>query len=144
LAWKFDRLNNPYFNKARWHHPYVAVDIEPARGFDARARLLVQSYLDALVAGNLGSALRHLGMPADGNTNALAELPIIRRSSSISIVSTRRGGDQEQVEADILSSGREYFEVFHVAHDGPAVRIVDRFYIPVNHSAQVAAHFIHK
>jgi len=36
------------------------------------------------------------------------------------------------VDADIRGRKGEYFEVFYVAADGPAVRITDRYYIPVS------------
>jgi hypothetical protein len=139
FTWKFDRRNNPYFNRTRWRHPYVA-DTSP---FGMRARLSVRSYLHALVAGNLSAALMHLGLPANGDTNALGELPIISRESTVAIVGSKPQADgSEQVQADITTAGREYFAVFAVAHDGPATRIVAHYYIPVNRSAQVAARAI--
>jgi hypothetical protein len=137
IAWKFDPHNNPYFNSLRWRHPFVQPQVG---GFAARARLSVQSYLQALVAGNVSGALAHLGLPRSSGTAALAELPIISRKSTVSIVASRpRPDGGELVEADILSGGHEYFEVFHVARDGPAVRIVDRYYIPVNRRSELAA-----
>lgn len=135
VAWKFDRRNNPYFNHARWRHPYIA----DASTFGARARLTVKSYLRAIIAGNFPAALAHLGMPADADSSALAELPIVARGSAVAIVGSKPQSDgKEQVQADITTRGREYYEVFYVAHDGPAVRIVDRYYIPVNRPAEVA------
>jgi hypothetical protein len=105
-----------------------------------RARLHVRSYLSALVAGNLSSALIHLGMPANGDTNALAELPIITRDTAVAIVGSKPQPDgSEQVQADITTAGREYFAVFAVAHDGPAERITAHYYIPVNRRAQIAS-----
>jgi hypothetical protein len=139
LAWKFDRRNNPYFNPVRWRHPYVA-DVTP---FGMRARLSVRSYLHALIAGNLSAALIHLGMPPTADTTALAELPIISRSTSVAIVGSKPQPDgSEQVQADITTSGREYFAIFGVQHDGPATRIFAHYYIPVNRSAQIAARAI--
>jgi hypothetical protein len=136
VAWKFDPRNNPYMNRLRWRHPYVADDTP----FGMRARLNVRSYLHALVAGNLSAALVRLGMPANGDTNALAELPIITRESTIAIVGSKPQPDgSEQVQADINTAGREYFAVFAVAHDGPAMRITAHYFIPVNRSAQIAA-----
>lgn len=134
VAWKFDPVNNPYFNRARWSHPYQA---DPSL-FGQRARTIVSSYLHALVAGDLRSALHHLGMPATADTNVIAELPIVTRRTTIEIVASKPSGRFEQVSADIVTDGREYYEVFYIAHDGPAARIMDRYYIPVNHSAQVA------
>jgi hypothetical protein len=137
IAWKFDPHNNPYFNVQRWRHPYIE---PPSTGFAARARLSVRSYLNALVAGNTSLALMHLGLPRTAGRAALAELPIVTRKSSVAIVSSRSQVDgRELVEADIVSGGHEYFEVFHVARDGAAVRIVDRYYIPVNRRSMVAA-----
>lgn len=134
VAWKFDPANNPYFNRARWRHPFLADSSQ----FGQRARLSVRSYLHAIVAGDLGSALEHLGMPRSADTNAIAELPIISRRTMVAIVGSKPSGDKEQVAADIVTDGREYYEVFYVAHDGPAERITDRYYIPVNRRAQVA------
>ena len=134
-AWKFDPSNNPYFNRARWHHPYVA----DSTLFGQRARVSVQSYLHAIVRGNLSAALVHLGLPPNGNTNALAELPIMRRSSMFAIVGSKPQADgREQVQASIVTGKREYFAIFSVERDGPATRIVDHYFIPVNKSAQVA------
>lgn len=134
VAWKFDPGNNPYFNRTRWHHPYFA----DASLFGERARTNVRSYLHAIVAGNLSTALTHLGMPASAGTNAIAELPIITRSTRIAILGSKPAGDREEVQAAITTAGREYYEVFYVAHDGPATRIAERYYIPVNRRAQVA------
>jgi hypothetical protein len=135
-GWKFDRSNNPYFNRARWHHPYLA----DRSLFGARARLTVHGYLDAVVAGNLRQALRHLGLPADGNTNAITELPIVTRGTSVAILgSTPQIDGREKVQADIVTRGREYFETFYVEQDGAATRIADRYYIPVNRRAEIAA-----
>lgn len=134
-AWKFDPHNNPYFNRQRWRHPYVA----DSTIFGQRARVNVQSYLHAIARGDLSGALVHLGLPRNGNTNALAELPIVRRSSMFAIVGSKPQADgREQVQADIVTGKREYFAVFSVERDGPATRIVDHYYIPVNKSAQVA------
>ncbi len=136
VAWKFDPRNNPYMNPQRWHHPYKS----DASLFGARARLSVQSYLHALVAGNLQAALVHLGMPPTGDTNALAELPIITRSSMVAILGSNVQPDgKEKVQANIMTGKREYFAVFWVERDGPATRIVDHYYIPVNRSAQIAS-----
>jgi hypothetical protein len=136
VAWKFDRANNPYFNRSRWHHPYVA----DRSVFGARARLTVRGYLAALVSGDLREAMRHLGLPPGGDTNAITELPIVARSSSVAITGSSPQVDgREKVEANIVTRGREYYEVFYVEQDGPAMRIADRYYIPVNRSAQIAA-----
>lgn len=132
VAWKFDRRNNPYFNPKRWRHPYVA-DESP---FGTKARWSVRAYLTALIEGNLSAALVRLGMPPNGNTNALAELPIITRGTNASIVGSKPQADgKEQVQADIVTGGREYYAVFWVARDGPAIRIVDHYYIPVSRVA---------
>lgn len=121
--------------RARWSHPFVA----DASQFGVRARLSVRSYLHALVEGNLPAALSHLGIPADGDTSALTELPIVTRSTNVEILGSRpQTGGNEQVQAEIRTGEREYYEVFDVARDGPAMRIVDRYYIPVNRRAQVA------
>ncbi|HKU66493.1 MAG TPA: hypothetical protein VJP85_01840 [Candidatus Baltobacteraceae bacterium] len=136
VAWKFDRRNNPYFNRERWRYPYVA-DASP---FGTRARWSVRAYLSALVEGNLSAALVRLGLPPNGNTNALGELPIITRATNVAIVGSKLQNDgSEQVQADITTAGREYFAVFSVTRDGPAIRIVDHYYIPVNRRAQIAA-----
>lgn len=135
IAWKFDRGNNPYFNRARWKHPF-AVDRSL---FGTRARLSVRAYLHEVVAGNLNAALSHLGLPAGSNKSAIAELPIVKRGTMVAILGSRPQRDgTEQVQADIVTGGREYYEIFSVGHDGPAVRIVDHYYIPVNRRAQVA------
>lgn len=137
VAWKFDRRNNPYFNRERWHHPYV--EPKDISHFGQRARLSVASYLHAVRSGNLTAALVHLGLPRTASTSAIAELPIVSSSSRLTIVGSKKLADgSEQVQADIVTRGREYFEIFSVAHDGPATRIVEHYYIPVNRSAQIA------
>lgn len=118
-----------------WHHGYVA----DTSAFGARARLSVHSYLAALVAGNLPAALRHLGLPRDADTNAVSELPIVSRGTSVAILGSKPSSGGEQVQADIVTAGREYYEVFYVVKDGPAVRITDRYYIPVNRRAEIAS-----
>lgn len=135
VAWKFDRQNNPYFNRLRWKHPYVT-----DAAFDGdRARVSVHQYLHALVVGNLGEALGHLGLPRTAATTAISELPIVRRNTRVTIVGSKRvKGGAEDVQADIVTGTREYYEVFHVTKDGPAIRIADRYYIPVNRPAVVA------
>ncbi len=141
LAWKFDRLNNPYFNRVRWRHPFVErYAWAPRPRFVDQARLSVRSYLRALALGDTHSALAHLGLPPTADTKALAEMPIVSRASTVAIVGSKTQADgNEQVQAEINTDGREYYEVFAVARDGPALRIVDHYYIPVNRSAQVAA-----
>lgn len=140
--WKFDRSVNPYFNKhARpWHdvaRRTAAVRVGPENPFEARARLAVRGYLDAVIAGNTASALQHLGMPADGDPNAISESSIISRGARAAIVAVKPGADgQTRVQVDITGRRGEYFEVFSVAHDGPAVRITERYYIPVNRTAE--------
>jgi hypothetical protein len=118
-VWKFDRRNYAYF-------------ATPHQTLPQRAKLLVQSYLNAMIAGNTRSALRHLGLPPDADLVNLSEVPIISRHSSARIVWVKPQADgMAQVDADIHGRGGEYFEVFYVAEDGPAVRITDRYYIPV-------------
>lgn len=132
LAWKFDPHNNPYVDRPR----RGAVDTS---AFAQRARISVSAYLRAIIDGNLPAAFAHLGLPANAGTDAIAELPIVARDSTVAIVSSKpRTGGNEEVQADIVTHGREYYEVFYVKRDGPAVRITDRYYIPVNRSAQVA------
>jgi hypothetical protein len=132
IAWKFDRRNNPYFNPQRWRHPFVAAESP----FATKARWSVRAYLAALIDGNLSAALVRLGMPPNGDTNALAELPIITRATNVAIVGSKPQADgKEQVQADIVTGGREYYAVFWVARDGPAMRIVDHYYIPVSRVA---------
>lgn len=120
LAWfrKFDPQDYRYFN-----HP---------THFQTRARLAVQSYLNAIIAGDTRSALAHLGLPPDANLVNLSEVPIISRRSSARVVSVKpRADGRTQVDADIHGKRGEYFEVFYVAADGPALRITDHYYIPV-------------
>jgi hypothetical protein len=149
--WKFDPRFNPYFNRAAWHgvryvgpryvrssHASVA-QVLPA-GFEGRASLIVSSYLNAVISGNTVSALHHLGLPADASRANLSEIPIISRDARVHVVSVDSQPDgRAKVEVDINGRSGEYFEVFYVAHDGPAVRIMDRFYIPVNRTAEERA-----
>jgi hypothetical protein len=118
-----------------WHHLFDA----DTSMLGARARLDVRGYLHAIIDRNLAAAFGHLGMPATADTSALAELPIVSRRSRIAILGSRlQAPGREQVQADIVTDGREYYEVFYVVKDGAAMRITDRFYIPVNRRAQVA------
>jgi hypothetical protein len=121
------------------HHVWRHADVADASKLGARARLDVRGYLRAIIDGNLPAALAHLGMPATSSRSALAELPIISRRTRVAILGSRpQARGTEQVQADIVTDGREYYEVFYVVRDGPAVRITQRYYIPVNRSAQVA------
>ena len=118
--WKFDRRNYRYFSPE-------------ARSLSQRARLEVQSYLNAVIAGNTRSALQHLGLPPDANLVNLSEVPIISRGARARVVWVKpQPNGRTQVDADIRGRKGEYFEVFYVAADGPAVRITDRYYIPVS------------
>jgi len=122
-------------HRRTWWRGYVA----DASRFGARARLTVQGYLRAIVDGNLAAAFAHLGMPPNADTSALAELAIVTRGTRVAILGSKpQARGTEQVQADIVTGRREYYEVFYVVHDGPAVRISDRYYIPVKHGAQVA------
>jgi hypothetical protein len=149
-GWKFDPRFNPYFNKSAWHivhfvpqrtarvRPYGPAPL-PA-GFEGRATLIVTSYLNAMIAGNTPSALHHLGLPATAPRTNLSESPIISRDSHARVVSVDAQPDgRAKVEVDITGRTGEYFEIFYVAHDGPAVRIMDRYYIPVNRTAEERA-----
>lgn len=107
--------------------------------FGARARLSVRSYLRALIAGNIPLALEHLGLPRYAGTAAISELPILASGTSVAIMGSKRSAGGEQVQADIVTGGREYYEMFYVVKDGPAVRITNRYYIPVNRRAEVAS-----
>lgn len=125
-----------YVARAQWHRPISA----DSSRFGMRARSSVRAYLGALIAGNLPAAMRHLGLPADGDTGAISELPIVTRHTNVAIVGSSPQPDgREKVQADILTGGREYFEVFYVERDGPAARIADRYYIPVNRRAQLVS-----
>jgi|GEM_PF-2885561 len=147
--WKFDKRFNPYFNRAAWHVRYVGLrhlrghastPVVRSSGFEGRASLVVSSYLNALIAGNTTSALHHLGLPSDANRANLSELPIVTRDTRTHVVAVDPQPDgRTKVEVDINGRSGEYFEVFYVARDGPAVRIMDRFYIPVNRTAEERA-----
>ena len=147
-AWKFDPQYNPYFNHkgfARAAHvaaasPRLAPTKQPASPmspFEARARLVVSSYLSAVIAGNTPRALKHLGLPAGADPKAISESNIVSRDARANIVAVKPGDDgTTHVQVDIVGRRGEYFEVFSVLPDGPAVRIKDRFYIPVNRTAE--------
>jgi hypothetical protein len=156
-VWKFDPKYNPYFNKkASWHQRFI--DRRPAvvymrsappqlsRSFEGRASLVVSSYLRAVIAGNTQSALHHLGLPSDASAANVSESGIITRDMQAHVLSVDAQPDgRAKVEVELNGRSGEYFEVFYVAHDGPAVRIMDRFYIPVNRTAEErAAHLLAK
>lgn len=140
--WKFDPRVNPYFNHhARpWHD--VAVHTprpqpQPMSPFEARARLAVQGYLHAVIAGDTAGALRHLGMPPGTDPKAISESGIVSPDARASIVGVKPGeSGATAIQVDISGRRGEYFEVFQVAHDGPAVRITERYFIPVNRTAE--------
>lgn len=145
VAWKFDPHNNPYFNRARWRHAALSVPATREPPFsspvEGRARLAVRGYLRAVAAGNFAAAFAHLGMPANADPAALPERPIVEPGSRVAIVGSQTlDNGRTRVQADIRTHGREYYEIFNVVPDGPAQRIADRYYIPVNRSAQVAMH----
>jgi hypothetical protein len=124
--WKYDRRDYAYFN-------HRAGERYAGDSLALRSQTVVRSYLQAVIDGNLKQALKHLGMPATADVRAIAELPIISRASRVAIVGSRpQSGGNTRVEADIQTGGHEYFEVFTVTRDGPAVRIADHYYIPVN------------
>lgn len=139
--WKFDPQYNPYLNHRHWRPVAVSANLPPAaRAFSSRAQLLVTSYLSDVVAGNTALALHHLGLPAGADVANVRELPIITRDSRVHVVAVRPQADGgAKVEVDISGRGGEYFEVFYVARDGPAARITDRYYIPVDRTAEERA-----
>jgi hypothetical protein len=126
-----------YRPPARRHVRHASV--ADASRFGVRARLSVRSYLHALIAGDIPAALGHLGLPRNAGTAAISELPILASGTSVAIVGSKPSARGEQVQADIVTGAREYYEVFYVTKDGPAVRITDRYYIPVNRRAQIAS-----
>lgn len=144
-AWKFDRSQNPYFTR-KWHGESIAYAAPRARAlstpaaesaFEGRARLIVASYLDAVISGNTGRALRHLGMPAATDPKAISESPIVSRDARAEIVGVKPAENgQVRVQVDINGKRGEYFEVFSVQPDGRAARIADRYFIPVNRTAE--------
>ena len=139
--WKFDPQYNPYFS-GRWHtarsrRRATARAQTTHTAFEDRARLAVSSYLDAVIAGNTGNALQHLGMPATGSPDAISESSIVSRDARARIVGVKAAENGEmRVQVDITGRRGEYFEIFSVVPDGPAVRISDRYYIPVNRTAE--------
>lgn len=139
--WKFDPQYNPYLSHRHWRPVSVAGNLPPASGaFASRAQLLVTSYLADVVSGNTASALHHLGLPSSADGANLRELPIVTRDSRVHVVAVRPQADGgAKVEVDISGRGGEYFEVFYVARDGPAARIMDRYYIPVDRTAEERA-----
>lgn len=145
VAWKFDPSVNPYFNHRRWHT--IAANPHPrarARNrFEQRAQLLVTAYLHDVVHGNTGGALEHLGMPRTADVSNVSERRILGPDSHFRVVAVNTQPKGAKVEVDINGRTGEYFEVFSVSHDGPAARIADRYYIPVNRTAEErAAHLL--
>jgi hypothetical protein len=151
-AWKFDPRYNPYFNHSRWRVVRTAAAMPasaPERrappvvlrsGFEGRAQLAVNSYLNAVISGNTPDALRHLGLSANASPSNVTESPIVSRDARAKVVAVDMQPDgRARVEAEINGRLGEYFETFYVARDGPAVRIVDRYYIPVNRTAEERA-----
>lgn len=135
-VWKFDPRYNRFVSHARTVTMPHAVQ-PSSSSFESRARLAVRSYLGAVIAGNTPSALEHLGMPIDGDPKAIAESQIVTRDSRAQIVGVKPEEDgTARVQVDIIGRRGEYFEIFSVARDGPAVRIKDRYYIPVNRTAE--------
>ncbi len=144
-AWKFDRSQNPYFTR-KWHSASVAYAPPRAHAastpaaesaFEGRARVMVASYLDAVISGDTGRALQHLGMPAASDPKAISESPIVSRDSRAEIVGVKPADNgQVRVQVDINGRRGEYFEVFSVEPDGRALRIADRYFIPVNRTAE--------
>ncbi len=159
-AWKFDPRYNPYVNRSR-RHGARAIAFARARapkrlsqsrsqsqsqpqlvrsGFEGRAQLVVSAYLSAVISGDTHAALQHLGLPADASASNVSESPIVSRDARARVVSVDTQPDgRARVEVEINGRSGEYFETFYVARDGPAVRIVDRFYIPVNRTAEERA-----
>jgi hypothetical protein len=143
-VWKFDPRYNPYFNHHARFAPIAHTEraaAAPARStmssFEARARLVVSSYLGAVIAGDTPRALKHLGLPLGSDPKAISESSIVSRGTRANIVAVKPGDDgTTHVQVDIVGRRGEYFEVFSVTPDGPAVRIKDRFYIPVNRTAE--------
>lgn len=119
--WKFYPRNYAYFNR------------RTPPSFAQRARLDVQAYLNDVIAGRTALALAHLGLPPGASAEQISEAPIVARTSRARVIDVKpQSAGAARVEADISGRHGEYFEVFHVASDGPAVRITDRYYIPVS------------
>jgi hypothetical protein len=136
--WKLDPRNN---RLVRHRAPVAGLQRTPPKDrFQERAGLMVQSYLNDVIGGNRASALRHLGLPANAPVSNISESPIIGERARAQVVGFKKERDgQTGVQVDITSTRGEYFEVFYVAQDGDAMRILDRYYIPVNRTAEEMA-----
>lgn len=131
-AWKFAPSHNPYL-RPRVRRAELASDrrVFGSPRFDARARFIVASYLHAVIAGKTRLALAHLGLPSTANPHNLLERAITSPNAQVAIVGSTQSAAADRVQAEIRNGHRSYFEVFKVQRDGPALRIADRYYIPV-------------
>ncbi len=152
-VWKFDPQYNAYFTH-NWRGGGLPRASAPRAGarrtvsyagsyandFSGRASLVVTSYLDAVIRGNTKSALEHLGLPDNASVRNVRESPIVSRDMRARVISVKPDSSGvTRVEVELMGPTGEYFEVFSVARDGGAVRITDRYYIPVNRTAEERA-----
>jgi hypothetical protein len=105
-----------------------------------RARLTVASYLSSLHRRDNRSALVRLGLSPDAATSNLPEAAVLAASDGrFRIVdASPRDSGAAKVDVEIHSAGQQYFGVYTVSENGPAVQITNHTMIPISGPGQVA------
>jgi hypothetical protein len=105
--------------------PPAVVALATAHPFAVQAESTVRRYLDALIAGNEGSAYAAFGAtPGDPNVRLTEEAFIDRGAHIASLRTTRADATGATVEAEIVSSRGSYFATYHVS-GSPSGPVID-------------------
>jgi hypothetical protein len=105
--------------------PAPRVAVVPTHPFAVQAESTVRRYLDALIAGNEGSAYAAFGAtPGDPNVRLTEEAFIDRGAHIASLRTTHADATGATVEAEIVSSRGSYFATYHVS-GSPSGPVID-------------------
>jgi hypothetical protein len=133
----------PHHYRAVWRtalhrHPraIAAIDIPPNEPpLVQRARLVVSSYLQALMENKPNAALGNLGLKPNAPYENLTEAKVLARARAFRIVAaTLKRGGNAKIDVEIHGeNGGEYFGYYLVTANGPAVWISEHEVIPITH-----------
>jgi hypothetical protein len=100
-----------------------------------RARLVVSSYLEALMTGDDQAALGNLGLRRSAPTSNLTEASVLQRARAFRIVAAalqNQGKNKTaRIDVDIRGPSGNYFGYYLVSANGPAAWITQHEIIPV-------------
>jgi hypothetical protein len=115
-------------------HAVAVISIPPGEPrMVQRARLIVSSYLVALMRRNDRAALGNLGLGRRAAASNLTEASVLARARAFRIVAAalQKHGKAAKIDVDIRGAGREYFGYYVVSENGGAAWITQHEVIPV-------------